>query len=130
MRSLRPLLSTNPITMKWQHSARTGRGPRVGLMSVATERSSNRTLRGVVDLGAERLVSWDHVPGVQARIPPEEFVLSDAIAKADPRVVEALAKRGITDLSKVLIETWAPGNFWSRGRGRQAVGLLPLLGNQ
>ena len=75
------------------------------------ERSSNRTLRGVVDLGAERLVSWDHVPGVQARIPPEEFVLSDAIAKADPRVVEALAKRGITDLSKVLIETWAPGNF-------------------
>ena len=75
------------------------------------ERSSNRTLRGLVDLRAGQLLSWDHVPGVQARIPPEEFAASDKIAKADPRVIEALAKRGITDLSNVLIETWAPGNF-------------------
>lgn len=75
------------------------------------ERSSNRTLRGCVDLSAEKLLNWDHVPGVQARIPPEEFAASDKIAKADPRVIEALAKRGITDMDKVLIETWAPGNF-------------------
>ena len=75
------------------------------------ERSSNRTLRGVVDLDAGQLLSWEHVPGVQARIVSEEFETGNAIAKADPRVIEALAKRGITDLSTVLIETWAPGNF-------------------
>ena len=75
------------------------------------ERSSNRTLRGKVDLDQGRLLSWAHVPGVQARIPPDEFSASDKIAKADPRVIDALAKRGITDLDTVLIETWAPGNF-------------------
>lgn len=75
------------------------------------ERSSNRTLRGKVDLGAGTLLQWQHVPGVQAHIPPEEFTDGDRIAKADPRVVAALAKRGITDLETVLIETWAAGNF-------------------
>ena len=75
------------------------------------ERSSNRTMRGRVDLDAGRLISWDHVPGAQARICPQEFTASDAVAKQDPRVIEALAKRGITNLDDVLIETWAPGNF-------------------
>ena len=79
------------------------------------ERASNRTFRGRVDLDQEKLLSWEHVPGVQARIPPDEFDASDKIAKADPRVVEALAKRGITDLDTVLIETWAPGNFGIEG---------------
>ena len=74
------------------------------------ERSSNRTLRGVVDLSGT-LLQWDEVPGAQARIPPEEFALGDELVKADPRFVEALAKRGITDLDTVLVETWAAGNF-------------------
>ena len=55
-----------------------------------------------------------------ARIPPDEFDASDKIAKADPRVVEALAKRGITDLDTVLIETWAPGNFGIEGEEASA----------
>ena len=85
------------------------------------EPSSNRTFRGKVDLGKVELgevdlgggalLAWDHVPGVQARIPPDEFASGDRICKADPRVIEALAKRGITDLDTVLIETWAAGNF-------------------
>ena len=75
------------------------------------ERSSNRTMRGLVRLSDGTLLNWDHVSGVQARIVPDEFAEGDKICKQDPRVVEALAKRGITDLSTVLIETWAAGNF-------------------
>ncbi|MEM6660850.1 MAG: primary-amine oxidase [Pseudomonadota bacterium] len=75
------------------------------------ERSSNRTMRGRIDLDSGALLSWDHVPGVQARIPPDEFSEGDRIAKADPDFCAALAKRGITDLDKVLVETWAAGNF-------------------
>ncbi|MEM9141167.1 MAG: tyramine oxidase, partial [Pseudomonadota bacterium] len=75
------------------------------------ERSSNRTMRGLVRLADGALVAWEHVPGVQARIVPDEFSKGDQICKADPRVIEALAKRGVTDLSTVLIETWAAGNF-------------------
>ena len=75
------------------------------------ERSSNRTLRGVVDLNAEALLQWDHIEGVQARIPPDEFADGARIIKDDPRFQAACAERGIDDLDTVLVETWAAGNF-------------------
>ncbi len=75
------------------------------------EPSSNRTLSGIVNLHEDRLESWDHQIGVQARIVPDEFEAGDRIVKEDPRFVEALALRGITDLGSVLVETWAAGNF-------------------
>lgn len=75
------------------------------------EPSSNRTYRGLVRLAEGKLLDWEHVPGVQARIVPDEFALSDKIVKADPRFVEACARRGITDMDTVLVESWAAGNF-------------------
>lgn len=75
------------------------------------ETSSNRTLNGIVNLDEDRIESWQHVEGAQARIVPEEFTAGDALVKQDPRFIEALKKRGITDLDTVLVETWAAGNF-------------------
>ncbi len=75
------------------------------------EPSSNRTLRGIVGIEAEALSSWEHVPGAQARIVSEEFDLGEKLVRADARFREACALRGITDLEKVLIETWSAGNF-------------------
>ena len=69
------------------------------------------TWDGMVDLENGRLETWRHHTGVQARIVADEFLLGGEIAKADPRVREALAKRGVTDMSDVLIEPWAAGNF-------------------
>src|SRR5829696_2549331 len=39
----------------------------------------------------------------------DEFHECDAALRRDPRVIEALARRGITDLDLVLIDTWAYG---------------------
>ena len=39
----------------------------------------------------------------------DEFNECDAALRKDPRVIEALAQRGITDLDRVLIDTWAYG---------------------
>lgn len=75
------------------------------------EPASNRTYRGIVALDGPELVSWEHVPGVQARIVPDEFAAGEKIVKADPDFVEACARRGITDLDTVLVETWGAGNF-------------------
>ncbi len=75
------------------------------------EPSSNRTLNGVVNLDDNRIESWQHVEGAQARIVPDEFAVGDQLVKQDQRFIEALEKRGITDLNKVLVETWAAGNF-------------------
>ncbi len=92
-------------------AARDGRAPIRRAYVCCYEPSSNRTMRGIVRLDDGELANWEHVEGAQARIVPDEFVLGDEIVKADPRFVEACAKRGITDLEKVLIETWAAGNF-------------------
>ena len=39
----------------------------------------------------------------------DEFHECDEALRRDPRVIEALARRGITDLDRVLIDTWAYG---------------------
>ena len=75
------------------------------------EPSSNRTFAGFVDLAAEKLHDWRHMEGQQARIVSDEFEVAMAKAQKDPRMIAALEKRGITDMSKVLVESWAAGNF-------------------
>jgi len=72
---------------------------------------SNRTFSGIANIESGTLESWNHIPGAQARIVSEEFVAGEKLVKADPRFREACALRGITDLSKVLVETWSAGNF-------------------
>jgi primary-amine oxidase len=75
------------------------------------EPSTNRTFNGIVDLAARKLERWAHVPGAQARIVTDEFVEGGRIAKEDEAFRAALAGRGITDVSKVLVEPWAAGDF-------------------
>lgn len=75
------------------------------------EPASNRTLNGIVNLNSDEIESWQHIEGAQARIVPDEFSMGDILVKQDNKFVEALAKRGITDLDSVLVETWAAGNF-------------------
>ncbi len=75
------------------------------------ERSSNTTFQGLVSLSKNSVEEWRNVPGVQARIVPDEFTYAQEIAKADPDFQAACAKRGITDLSDLLVEAWAAGNF-------------------
>jgi len=69
------------------------------------------TWDGVVDLESGKLDRWRHVKGAQARIVADEFALGGEIAKADPGFVAACARRGITDMSMVLVEAWAAGHF-------------------
>ena len=66
---------------------------------------------GVADLDSGELLSWQHVKGAQARIVADEFAMGGEVAGADPRFHEACARRGITDMSEVLVEPWAAGHF-------------------
>ncbi|MEM8645860.1 MAG: primary-amine oxidase [Pseudomonadota bacterium] len=75
------------------------------------EPSSNRTFNGTVRLRDSALEDWGHVPGVQARIVPDEFTAVDELVRADPQFLTALKARGIEDVSKVLVESWGAGHF-------------------
>ena len=51
------------------------------------------------------------VEGVQPMIQLEEFEQVEKAVKKDPRYVEALLKRGITDLSLVCVDPWCAKQF-------------------
>lgn len=75
------------------------------------EPSSNRTLSGIADLHNNALLDWHHIEGVQARIVYDESAMGCEIARNDPAFVAALARRGIDDPERVLIECWGAGHF-------------------
>lgn len=78
---------------------------------VMLDRTLGRTYEGVVSITEERVLSWTHIAGVQPWIMAEEMEEVRRAVKADPNYREGLRKRGICDLTKVAIESFAVGNF-------------------
>ena len=62
------------------------------------------------------------VPGVQPNVTVDEWEECDAALRRHPDVLAALARRGITDLSLVFIDTWTYGAPSIPDRLRAAVG--------
>ena len=76
---------------------------------VCWNRDGGDAYKAVVSLSGERVVSWEHRPGEHPNLTVDEFHECDAALRSDPRVVEALAARGITDVDRVLLDVWAYG---------------------
>ena len=72
---------------------------------------TGQTHDGVADLTAGTLANWRHVEGMMARIVGDEFAMGCAVVLQDEGFIAACAKRGITDMSSVLVEPWAAGHF-------------------
>ena len=72
---------------------------------------TGQTWDGVADLASGAFRTWREVKGMQARIVADEFDAGGEVAKSDPRFIAACARRGITDMSCVLVEAWAGGYF-------------------
>jgi primary-amine oxidase len=64
-----------------------------------------------VSVTESRVVSWKHIPGVQPSIMFDEFEECENAVKANPEYQAALAKRGITDMSLVMVDPWSSGHF-------------------
>jgi len=60
-----------------------------------------KTYAARVDIAGKKVLSFDELPGVQAPVLASELFGEDEAIKSDPRVVEALKKRGITDLATI-----------------------------
>jgi primary-amine oxidase len=78
--------------------------------AVCWNRDDGRAYRAVVSLAPEAAVTaWEELPGVQPNITVDEWHECDEMLRAHPRVIAALARRGITDLTLVLTDVWAYG---------------------
>lgn len=104
---------------------------------ICLERAANATYKGVVSLTDDRVEIFDHVPGVQANFTVDEFVECDEVLRRHPDVIAALARRGITDLDNIFMDTWTYGDAvappeyrdrrigWSDTWYKQAAGANP-----
>ncbi|MBN3456496.1 primary-amine oxidase [Mycobacterium sp. DSM 3803] len=77
---------------------------------ICLNRAENATYKGAVSLTDDRVETFDHVPGVQANFTVDEFVECDEVLRNHPDVIAALAKRGITDMDNVFMDTWTYGD--------------------
>ncbi|MDQ4037017.1 MAG: tyramine oxidase, partial [Actinomycetota bacterium] len=64
------------------------------------------TYKALVSLSDDAVLSWVDIPGEQPNMTIDEWHEAQHAALDDREVVAALAKRGITDLTRVLMDTW------------------------
>jgi primary-amine oxidase len=76
---------------------------------VVFDRAANRTFEAIVDLRAKSLVTMTPVTDAQPAIMFEEFDKVPPLVRAHPEFVEAMKKRGITNIDDVQVDPWAPG---------------------
>jgi primary-amine oxidase len=66
--------------------------------------------KAIVSLTDDTVTSWQAMPGRQANMTLDEWHEAHETFIRHPDVVAALARRGITDLDLVLVDTWAYGH--------------------
>ena len=76
---------------------------------VCWDRADGRAWRAVVSLTGDAVTAWADLPGQQPNMTVDEWHECDQMLRAHPALAEALAKRGITDMSLVLTDMWAYG---------------------
>ncbi len=76
---------------------------------VCWNRADGQAYQATVSLTGDEVSSWKHLPGQQPNMTVDEWHECDVMLRSHPAVVEALARRGITDMSRVLSDMWAYG---------------------
>jgi primary-amine oxidase len=81
----------------------------------------------IVSLSEGGLKAWRQVPGVQPALMLDEFFECETAVKADPEFQAALAKRGVTDMSLVMVEPWSAGWYGEESEGDAGLRLVRAL---
>ncbi|WP_008314860.1 primary-amine oxidase [Leptolyngbya sp. PCC 6406] len=79
--------------------------------AIVLDNATAQTYEAVISLATGSVKSWQHIPGVQPPIMLDEFVECEAAVKASPEFQAAIAKRGITDPSLVMVDPWSAGHY-------------------
>jgi primary-amine oxidase len=77
---------------------------------VGFDRADGRGYTGTVSLDEDRVLTWEQLePGRQPSMTVADYHECDEVLRRHPRMIEALARRGVTDMELVLIDVWAYG---------------------
>jgi primary-amine oxidase len=75
------------------------------------DRPNNRTYVAIIDLKAQKILSFQEQVGVQPSIFNDEYYTVDSLVHADPQWQAAMHKRGIQNTDNVYLDVWAKGNL-------------------
>ncbi|MGO9077797.1 MAG: primary-amine oxidase [Streptosporangiaceae bacterium] len=78
-------------------------------IAVCWDRDSGQAYRALACLTSDAVLAWEHLAGQQPNMTVDEWHECDAMLRASPQLAAVLARRGITDLSRVLTDVWAYG---------------------
>lgn len=96
------------LVLAWQPGQDLGRRADLVLLDKATGAGFEAT----VNLPAATVERYEALPaGVHPSIMLDEFAECEAVAKANPEFRAALKKRGIDDVSLVMVDAWSAGHY-------------------
>jgi len=78
-------------------------------LAVCWNRADGEAYRATVSLTGNEVTNWEHLPGQQPNMTVDEWHECDEMLRVHPDLTSALARRGITDMSRVLTDMWAYG---------------------
>jgi primary-amine oxidase len=67
--------------------------------------------RLTVSLATDSVTAFTPIPDARPMIQLEQFLMIEAVVRADPDFIAACARRGITDMTQVCVDPWSAGNF-------------------
>ena len=78
---------------------------------VLLDHAAGQCIEAIVSLTQSAITSWLSLEGVQPPIMLDEFVECEEAVKRSPEFLEALRKRGIEDISLVMVDPWSAGYY-------------------
>ncbi len=86
-----------------------GQQPPREAIVVCWDRADGQAYRAVASPTGGKVTQWEHLPGQHPNMTADEWHECNEMLRAHPALAEALARRGITDMSLVLTDMWAYG---------------------
>ncbi len=77
--------------------------------AICWDTGSGQPCRALVTLPGGELTRWEQIEGFQPAMTVDEWHECDEMLRRHPTLLAALARRGITDISRVLTDVWAYG---------------------
>jgi primary-amine oxidase len=88
---------------------------------ILLDNATGRGYEAVVDLDQSRVASMHELPaGVQPPIMLDEFVECEEAVKRSPEFLAALRKRGVEDVSLVMVDPWSAGVYGTELEGEKS----------
>ena len=109
--------------LSWNRGMSTPRNAFVQVL----DNADGKLYEGVVSLSEGAVTGWKHIPGVQPAIVLDEFFECEDTVKADPAFRAALEKRGVTDMSLVMVDPWSAGWYGPESEKYGGARLLRAL---